>query len=45
MRGERDPNSTESGPSSACQPNAILMAFRWRANDDGPTLNAVLVAF
>ena len=25
------------GPSSACQGNAILMAFRWRA-DDGPIL-------
>ena len=35
--------STISGPSSACQRNAILMAFRWRA-DDGPILNAGLVA-
>ena len=30
-------------PSSARQQNAIEMAFRWRA-DDGPTLNASLVA-
>ena len=47
--GRADPNSTKSGPSSARQRNAIkwnaiLMAFRWRA-DYGPTLNAGLVAF
>ena len=43
--GERwvDPNTTISGPSSARQQNAILMAFPWRA-DDGPTLNAGSVA-
>ena len=38
-----DPNSTKSRPSSARQQNAILMAFGWQA-DDGPTLNAVMVA-
>ena len=38
-----DPNTTISGPSSARQRNAILMAFRWRA-DDGLTLNAGSVA-
>ena len=36
-----DPNSTISGPSSTRQRNAILMAFRLRA-DNGPTLNAGL---
>ena len=41
--GWEDPNTTISGPSSACQRNAISMAFRWHA-DDGPTLNAGLVA-
>ena len=41
--GKEDPNTTKSGPSSARQRSAILMAFRWRA-DDGPTLNAGLVA-
>ena len=35
-------SSKQSGPPSACQRNAIQMAFRWRA-DDGPTLNAGLV--
>ena len=34
--GREDPIS---GPSLARPRNAILMAFRWRA-DDGPTLNA-----
>ena len=29
-----DPNSTIRGPPSARQRNAILMAFRWRADDD-----------
>ena len=38
-----DPNTTESGSSSARQRNAIKMAFCWRA-DDGPTINAGLVA-
>ena len=38
-----DPNTTKIRPSSARQRNAIVMAFRWRA-DDGPTLNAGLVA-
>ena len=37
------PYTTKSRPSSACQQNAILMAFSWRA-DDGLTLNAGLVA-
>ena len=41
--GIEDPNITINGPSSACQRNAISMAFRWRA-DSGPTLNAGLVA-
>ena len=41
--GKEDPNTTKSGPSSARQRSATLMAFRWRA-DDGPTLNAGLVA-
>ena len=41
--GIEDPNTTKSGPSSAHQQNAILMAFRWQAND-GPTLNAGFVA-
>ena len=36
-------DTTISGPSSARQRNAILMAFRWRAND-GQTLNAGLIA-
>ena len=40
--GTEDPNTTKSGPLSACQQNAILMVFRWRAND-GPTLNAGLI--
>ena len=40
--GREDPNTTISGPSSARQRNAILMAFRWRA-DDGPTLNSCSV--
>ena len=38
--GREDPNTTNSGPSSARQQNAIKMAFRWRT-DDGPTFNAV----
>ena len=41
--GREDPNTTISGPSSACQRNAIEMAFRWRT-DDGPTLNAGFVS-
>ena len=41
MNVRKDPNTTISGPSSAHQRNAILMAFRRRA-DDGPTLNAGL---
>ena len=36
--------TTKSEPSSVHQQNAIQMAFRWHA-DDGPTLNAGLVAF
>ena len=40
--GTEDPNTTKSGPLSARQQNAILMVFRWRAND-GPTLNAGLI--
>ena len=39
--GWEDQNTTISGPSSACQRNAIYMEFRWRA-DDGQTLNAVM---
>ena len=42
--GRGDPNTTKSRPSLAHHPNAIQMAFGWRA-DDGPTLNAGLVAF
>ena len=41
--GREEPNSAKSGTSSAHQQNAILMAFRWRA-DNGPTLNVGLVA-
>ena len=41
--GWEDPNTTISGLSMACQRNAILLAFRWCA-DDGQTLNASLVA-
>ena len=41
--GREDPNANISGPSSARQRNAILMAFRWRA-DDGLTLNSGFVA-
>ena len=37
-----DPNTAINGPSSARQRNAILMAFRWRADVD-QTLNAGLV--
>ena len=43
MGWREDRNSTENGPSSARQRNAIEMAFRWRA-DNGPPLNAGLVA-
>ena len=44
LRGWReDRNATKSGPSSACQGNAIEMAFYWHANN-GPPLNAGLVA-
>ena len=32
--GWEDQNVTISGPSSACQRNAIQMAFHWRADDD-----------
>ena len=38
-----DPNTAINGPSLARQRNAILMAFRWQA-DDGLTLNAGLAA-
>ena len=41
--GRVDSNTTKSEPSSARQRNAIKVTFRWRA-DDGPTLNASLVA-
>ena len=41
--GREDPKSTKRGPSSTCQPNAMKIAFRWRA-DDRPTLIAGLVA-
>ena len=41
--GIDDPNTTINGLSPAHQPNAILMALRWRA-DDCPTLNTGLVA-
>ena len=41
--GREDQNTTLSGPSSARQRNAIIMVFRWRA-DNGPTLTAGLVA-
>ena len=42
--GWDDPNTTTSGPSLARERKAIEMAFRLRA-DDGPTLNAGLLAF
>ena len=42
-QGREDPNTAINGPSLARQQYAILMVFRWRA-DDGPTLNAGLVA-
>ena len=42
--GIEDPNTAKNGPSSARQRNAIKMAFRWLGADDGPTLNAGLVA-
>ena len=42
--GKEDPNTALIGLSSARQRNAIEMAFRWCA-DDGPTLNAGLVAW
>ena len=38
-----DPNTNINGLLSAQLRKAILMAFRWRAND-GPTLNAGLAA-
>ena len=41
--GREYPNTTISGPSLDRQRNAIVMAFRWRA-DGGPTFNAGLVA-
>ena len=40
--GRDDPNIIISGPSSASQRNAILVAFRCRADDD-PKLNTDLV--
>ena len=36
--GREDPDTTISGPLSACQRNAMQMEFRWRADDD-PKLN------
>ena len=39
--GIDDQNTTINGPSSTRQRNAILMAFRWRA-DDCQTLNFVI---
>ena len=41
--GNRDSNATIIGPSLARKQNAILMAFRWRANY-GPTLNTGSIA-
>ena len=41
--GGVDPNITLSGPSSARQRNAIIMAFRWRVDDEN-TLNSGLAA-
>ena len=41
MKGREDPNTTESGPTSARQQNAIGVSL---ADDDGPILNAGLVA-
>ena len=41
--GIEDPNTALIGPSSACQQNAIEMAFLW-LEDDGSILNAGLVA-
>ena len=41
--GKEDQNTTKSGLSSLRHLSAILMAFRWRA-DDCPTLNAGLLA-
>ena len=38
----KDTDTTISKPSSACQRNAILMAFHWRV-DNGLTLNAGFV--
>ena len=38
-----DPNTTLSGPPSARQRNAIIMAFRWRVDDEN-TLNSGLAA-
>ena len=43
VEGREDPNATISDPSLARLQNAIEMAFRRRV-DDGPTLNAGLVA-
>ena len=40
--GRENTNITISRPSSARHWNAILMAFRWRA-DNGPPLNAGLL--
>ena len=41
--GKEDPDTTKSRPLFSRQQNAIKMAFHRRA-DDGPTLNAGLVA-
>ena len=41
--GRENPITTKGWPSSADQPNAIEMAFRWRA-DGGLTLNVGLTA-
>ena len=30
--GRKDSNTTITGPSTACQQNAVQMAFRWRAD-------------
>ena len=44
VNGEiEDPNTPFIGPSSACQRNAIEMAFLWGA-DDGPTWKAGMAA-
>ena len=43
FKGSEAPKNIKSGQLSACQRNAIEMAFRWWV-DDAPTLNATLLA-